>query len=239
MASGSPAPDLFAALEWSASVAPATPPPAVDDVGVDDVPASLTSAGLERPVGRPRRLPPLAAPASVDAEPDATPGQSFGGLADALEPPREASPVLDEFEGLLDIFEPAVAAAPAAVAPGASPMPRPKPVGVVRPRLPAAAAARRPTPVLGTMPRPRAVVEASPPSIDFPAPGDAAASAQLAALDEPTSAMLSRVAPRIDDEPAPRRGLPALWIALTLMLGGALTYVLATQTDLFSGNVIE
>lgn len=88
------------------------------------------------------------------------------------------------------------------------------------------------------MPRPR-LADAAPPPIDFPAPGDPAVSAQLASVAEPSDAMLSRVTARVDDEPPPRRGMPVVWIGLTLMFGGALAYVVATQTDLLSGDVIE
>lgn len=272
MAAGSPAPDLFGALAWSDRVAPPTGeagPLPTDDASGDEVaevvaevpesPAALTSAGLERPVARPRSAaPPVPAP------------PSFGALADALEPPAGVSPVLDEFEDLLGVFDdgsaaagptasPAAAASPAAVAsPGVVAAVLPPPVArapIPAPRPPAPAARttptppRRPTPVIptaarapmpgvGAMPRPR-LADAAPPPLDFPAPGDPAVSAQLESVAEPSSAMLSRVAARVDDEPAPRRGMPVVWIGLTLMLGGALAYVLATQTDLLSGNVIE
>jgi hypothetical protein len=255
MAVGSPAPDIFGALAWSDGVAPPTGDgPAPEVVEVAESPAALTSAGLERPVARPRTVTP---PAPV--APAVAPG--FGALADALEPPAGVSPVLDEFEDLLGVFDDGRGAAPAApvavpspVAPAAAPPSARPPIPAARPPAPAARAPpappRRPTPVIataarppmpgvGAMPRPR-LADAAPPPLDFPAPGDPAVSAQLESLAEPSSAMLSRVAARVDDEPAPRRGgMPVVWIGLTLMLGGALAYVLATQTDLLSGNVIE
>ncbi|HWB77440.1 MAG TPA: hypothetical protein VG755_20880, partial [Nannocystaceae bacterium] len=57
----------------------------------------------------------------------------------------------------------------------------------------------------------------------------------------PSSSLVSRVAPIVDDglDPEPRRGgVPWFWLALTLILGGGLFWVLYTQTDLFSGDVI-
>lgn len=287
MAAGSPAPDLFGALAWSDRVAPptgdavagqradASAHAAVEEVldaaveEVQESPAALTSAGLERPVARPRSVtPPTRAP--VPAPP------SFGALADALEPPAGVSPVLDEFEDLLGVFDdgrapaspviptspvvptsPVIPASPVTAVPAPppavrAPVPAPVPAAMPGPRAAArstpapprrptpviATAARAPAPGVGAMPRPR-LADAAPPPLDFPAPGDPAVSAQLASLAEPSSAMLSRVAARVDDEPAPRRGMPVVWIGLTLMLGGALAYVLATQTDLLSGNVIE
>ncbi len=222
MAQGSPAPDLFAALAWSERVAPP-----VDGPG--DA-ASSAALGPAADIVADRTPMPSFAAVSPSAS-------DFGALADALEPAADVSPVLDEFEGLLDVFDeaPAFATPPAATPPAATP-----PKTAVRPP---AASPRRPTPVIGTLPLPppRSLADLPRRANDFPSPGDPAVSAQLAQVGpEPSSAQLSRVLPQPDDEsPTPRRGMPAVWIVSTLMLGGALAYVLATQTDLFTGDVIE
>jgi hypothetical protein len=82
----------------------------------------------------------------------------------------------------------------------------------------------------------------------FPAPGDPADSAQFVAAEVSGSTpMVSRVAPLVDVDRDPQGELDAsvrsrsgawAWIALSLMLAGALGWVLYTQTDLFTGDVI-
>ncbi|MBC7973738.1 MAG: hypothetical protein H7138_02050, partial [Myxococcales bacterium] len=63
---------------------------------------------------------------------------------------------------------------------------------------------------------------------------------QLAVPGGAHGSLVSRVAARPDDliDPPARRGLPWFWIALTAILGGALVWVLYSQTDLFSGDLI-
>ncbi|MFO0636158.1 MAG: hypothetical protein U0168_25270 [Nannocystaceae bacterium] len=299
------APDLFAALEWSARVAPATeadglgrapaeraaappiaaaPSPALapspspefgpspefapsPELALEDAPTHEAPAVRTEPPrppappspAPPRRATPPAAPPVAATMPAASPAAAsaaaassppFSGLADMLEPDdvpepprpgvRRTSPALDEFEGLLGLFDEPDASPPPA---GSKPAPpRARPPSTPKPP-------RRGTPVIATMPKPGGVAEAAP-AVDFPAPGDPAASAQLVAppLDS-ASPIVSRVAPVVrpipasvpeePEEPTRRRGAaPALWIALTLMLGGALAYVVATQTDLLEGDVI-
>lgn len=284
------APDLFEAIAWGDRIAPQSDVPregSVDDACIEP-PARLSSTGLERPIARPKTQPVMPAMPAA-----AMPGESFGGLADALEPDEPlvsleavepdgvaagAAP-LAEFDGLLGIFDGEPRDAPTTVIPAAprppalrevSTLPRPSPaptldeaVTLALPSVPraheeattlalpalprratpvAAAPSRRPTPVPIGIPRPRPSAPSRAPSraaVDFPAPGDAAESAQLVMVDDADGALLSRVAPRIDDEPQrSSRGAPVVWIALTLMLGGGLAWVLATQTDLLSGDVI-
>ncbi|MBK8238142.1 MAG: hypothetical protein IPK74_21650 [Deltaproteobacteria bacterium] len=290
------APDLFAALEWSARIAPpdvalpvatSSPAPAPSiaapaeteaeaeaEIEIDATPSDLapspasSPAVVASPPTPPRATPmppprptPMPPPRSTPMPPPGAsrthaPGKAPvppppPSLADLLEPdgpPADASPALDEFEGLLDLFDgdPAaeVAAASVPTPPASVPSATAKPVA---PRGP-----RRPTPVIATMPKPGALPTASA-TVDFPAPGDPAVSAQLVAAElDLASPLVSRVSPVVplptraevpaavaEAEPAPRRGrLPVLWIALTLLLGGALAWVVATQTDLLQGDVI-
>jgi hypothetical protein len=252
-----PAPDLFTALDWSAKVAPAGD---VSSTAAVPPPVGATPAPMPPPIpaarpviaaspsrrATPAVLPTLApAPAPVPA-PKASASSSFSGLADMLEPDAEASPALDEFDSLLDVFddEPAVAASkPAPSRPAVAAAPPRAPAAMPLPKL--APALPRATPVLPrsaapVLPRPAAVGTDVPTPIDFPAPGDPAESAQLTAPLE-SSALVSRVAPREADflEPtASTRSFPWFWLALTLLLGGGLFWVLYSQTDLFSGDLI-
>lgn len=250
------APDLFAALAWaqrrspipSAAEAQATAPTIErssdphaitppDGVAALDGPPPPVTPRVPAP---PRRGTPVAPP----------PAPGFGGLADMLEPSGEESPALDEFESMLEDLEAPVdpiaptqapidaprRATPAATAPRrgtpVAPVPAPRPP-IAPPRASRAAPA--------AIPRPATIARAdAPAAIDFPAPGDPAVSAQLVA---PVAEAhdISRVAAVLDDEAvAPRRssGLAWVWITLTVMLAGALGWVLYTQTDIFSGDVI-
>ncbi|HWB74312.1 MAG TPA: hypothetical protein VG755_05140, partial [Nannocystaceae bacterium] len=160
-----PAPDLFAALDWSARVAPGASdeaPPAPTNGAAHATTAAAEPARATPPEPRratppeprratppqPRRATPslpeqiAARTQGLPPPPSATPERatgSFGGLADLLEPDAEASPSLDELDGLLEAFDdtgsgalPAQASAPAPaarteVAPphGGLPLPRP------------------------------------------------------------------------------------------------------------------
>ncbi len=266
-----PAPDLFAALDWSARVAPSP-----ERAGEPAAPPTngATPESTAAPAAVTRRPTPVAVPALVESPepprppaPVAAPARasgSFSGLADLLEPDAQASPALDEFDGLLESLDesaatPVAGIPPAAAKPEAPALPLPRAPEPARAEaampLPRAARApvrapatppRRPTPVMPratpVLPRPAAVSADAPTPIDFPAPGDAAESAQLH-IAAPSSSLVSRVAMRVDEpvdvEAEPRRGgLPWFWLALTLLLGGGLFWVLYTQTDLFSGDVI-
>jgi len=246
----SPAPDLFAALAWGNRLAPEpveAPPVNPDRPTAPELPVIGGPSPLARPaavvVAASRPLPP------VDAPPPSSPASGFTPLADLLEPdadgdpipgPRPSDPVREEeFEGLLDVFDDS-GDVPIT---DASPPPR-APVGL-----------RRPTPVMFPRPRGGAVPLVRAPSApapvavprtsgvpSFPAPGDAAESGQLHAAAHSGTALVSRVAPLVDDMPddVPARGSGAtwVWVTLSLMLAGALAWVLYTQTDLFSGDVI-
>jgi hypothetical protein len=258
-----PAPDLFTALDWSARVASAAETPTNGAApAIPPAPPSPPTPSSQRHA-TPVRVPDLVetrargVPPAPSAEPVRA-SASFSGLADVLEPDADASPSLDELEGLLDdLDEPTpgqaeIAAASRTEAPAPAParradgLPQPRSDGLPSPRSARAPATppRRPTPVMPraapVLPRPAAVSPDAATPIDFPAPGDPAESAQLHA-PLPSSSLVSRVAPRIvDDEPEPasRRGLPWFWVALTLLLGAGLFWVLYTQTDIFSGDVI-
>ena len=214
----SPAPDLFTALAWGSRLAPELP----DDPPVDpDRPTApeLPIIGGPLPRLRPNAVVVDPALAAVTVAPG-TPG--FTPLADLLEPGAIASQPLDasEFEDLVEVLD--------------------EPTNVPPRPLP-----RRPTPV--AFPRPAGgvvpVVERRPAAAPmFPAPGDAADSAQfMSAAMSGTTPMVSRVAPLVEldiDEPVRSRGGAWAWVALSLMLAGTLGWVLYTQTDLFSGDVI-
>lgn len=290
-----PAPDLFAALDWSARVAPDTSeaeaPPVPTNGAAHALPPEPAPATPPEPrratPPEPRRATPPSVPELIEARtqglppaPSATPERatgSFSGLADLLEPDAEASPSLDEFDEMLEAFDepgsgaltdeaPATARteiaappqpasarteaplpqprAPIEAARGGAPLPQPRAGEAARAARAPASPPRRPTPVMPkpvpVMPRPAAVSADAPTPIDFPAPGDAAESAQLH-IPVPSSSLVSRVAPIVDDalDAEPRRGgVPWFWLALTLLLGGGLFWVLYTQTDLFSGDVI-
>jgi len=244
----SPAPDLFTALAWGSRLAPEQP----DEPSVS--PDRPTAPELPIIGGPPPRVresavvvdPSIAAVTVAPGKPGFTP------LADLLEPGLAASQPLDttEFDDLVEELDDGgqVGATPVADLPPLPAVPAskvpPRPV-LPRPAVPPAAALRRPTPV--AFPRPAGgtvpVVERRPAaSAMFPAPGDPADSAQFsAAAVSSTMPMVSRVAPLVDvdlDEPVRSRGGAWAWVALSLMLAGALGWVLYTQTDLFAGDVI-
>ncbi len=265
----SPAPDLFTALAWGTRLAPEHP---ADDGGGEEratmpelpvvggpAPRVHESAVVVEPT-----VPAITVPNDVAPVETAKPG--FTPLADLLEPgaidppPIASQPlVAEEFDDLLEVFdEVAAGVAPTPVVkttmelPPPPTPPRPLPhrplpssVSTVPPStLPSPP--RRPTPV--AFPRPGGgatvpVVERRPAAAPmFPAPGDAADSAQLATASLSASVpMVSRVAPLVEvdlDDPPRSSGHAWAWVALSLMLAGALGWVLYTQTDLFSGDVI-
>jgi hypothetical protein len=231
----SPAPDLFAALAWGSRLAPEHPADPVETTPDRSTRPELPVIGGPPPRERESAvvvdptLPTVTLPAGEAAKAGFTP------LADLLEPGREPLAV-EDFDDLLEgLGEPAPAKRPTVdvLPPGTVPASPP-------------AAPRRPTPVafprpggVGTIP----VVERRPATTpSFPAPGDPADSAQLVTAAQSASApVVSRVAPMVeldDDEPVRSRGNTWAWVALSLMLAGTLGWVLYTQTDLFSGDVI-
>jgi hypothetical protein len=240
----SPAPDLFTALAWGTRLAPEHPADPDANAERPTVP-ELPVLGGPSPRVRESAVVVDAALAAVTVSRDEAVKAGFSPLADLLEPDSIASEplVAEEFDDLLEVFDEVAAgvapAKPTIDLPPTSVPPRP---------LPHRSAPSSIAPPAVAFPRPGGgatvpVVERRPAGAPmFPAPGDPADSAQLATASLSASVpMVSRVAPLVDvdlDDPPRSGGHAWAWITLSLMLAGALGWVLYTQTDLFSGDVI-
>ncbi len=223
------APDLFAALAWAQRRVAAHS--LVEIGGAAAQHPSIADPGAITP---PDGILALADAPAAAAKPPAAPLRK---LAEVLEPSGGESPALDEFESMLDELAD-TSHAPEPVPAPANPLPR------------------RETPVATTSAPPARPRPVTPPAIarraararnevapeEFPAPG---APALLKPPAETISGGPARVSPTAspegeNEEVAPRRtgGHAWVWISLSIMLAGALVWVLYTQTDVFSGDVI-